>query len=105
MNDLTKARYFLKTRNSDLQHLTTFGLMFATAESNYREIKIRGQGNKEGAGSLASKEVEAAVDYACLRYLKRFNRLPQDAPVVFSQGVTLDDKQRCAENWINACRG
>lgn len=105
MNDITKARYFLKTRNSSLQHLTSFGLMFATAEQNYRAIKIRGQGNKEFPGVLEEKEVEASVDYAVLKYLKRFNRLPKDAPTLFTGNISLGGKRRCAEKWIRECQG
>ncbi len=105
MNDITKARYFLKTRNSDLQHLTSFGLMFTTAEQKYREIKLRQHSRQDVPGSLDAKEVETAVDYAVLKYLKKFNQLPQDAAKVFAPGVTLDDKRACAEAWVNACRG
>jgi len=105
MNDITKARYFLKTRSSALQHLTSFGLMFTTAESNYREVKLRQRSRRDTVGSLDAQEVEAAVDYAVLKYLKKFNQLPRDAAKVFAPGVTLDDKRTCAEAWINACRG
>ncbi len=105
MNDITKARYFLKVRNSDLQHLTSFGLMFSTAEQNYRNVKLRQNSRRDVPGALDAKEVEAAVDYAVLRYLKTFNRLPPDTPLVFAEGASLDDKRRCAEIWINGCRG
>ncbi len=105
MNDITKARYFLKNRSSGLQHLTTFGLMFATAETDYRNVKLRQRSKQDTAGALDAKEVETAVDYAVLKYLKKFNRLPQDAAKIFSPGVTLDDKRACAAAWINACRG
>lgn len=86
-----------------MQHLDSFGLMFATAESNYRNVKLRQRTKTDTEGSLDADEVEAAVDYAALRYLKKFNRLPKDAPIVFSQGVTLEEKRKCAETWINAC--
>ena len=102
MNDITKARHFLKTRSSDMQHLTSFGLMFTTAEQRYREVKLRQQGNREGAGALDAKEVEAAVDYAALKYLKKYNRLPPNAPEVFRQGVTLDEKKSLAQQWSAA---
>lgn len=105
MNDITKARYFLKTRRSDLQHLTSFGLMFSTAEANYRKVKLRQRSRQDTAGSLDAQEVETAVDYAALKYLKKFNQLPRDAAKVFAPGVTLDDKRKCAETWINECRG
>ncbi len=102
MNDITKARYFLKTRGSDLQHLTSFGLMFVTAEANYRTVKLRQQGNRDGAGALDEKEIETSLDYAVLRYLKRHNRLPPNAADAFKPGVTLEDKRDLARQWVAA---
>jgi len=102
MNDMTKARYFLKTNGSDLQHLTSFGLMFATAEQRYREIRIKKQGNREGAGAYEKREVQAALDYAVLKYLKKYNRLPPTAPQAFAPGVTLEEKRTLAEEWARA---
>lgn len=104
MNDITKARYFLKTRSSDLQHLTSFGLMFATAQQRYRDVKLRQRSRTDTEGALDVKEIEAAVDYAVLRYLKQFNRLPPNAAAVFAQDVTLANKRDCAEGWINDCQ-
>jgi len=102
MNDITKARYFLKTRNSDLQHLTSFGLMFATAERKYRDVKLRQQGNRDGEGALDATEIETSLDYSVLRYLKRHNRLPPNAADAFKPGVTLKDKRDLARQWITA---
>lgn len=102
MNDITKARHFLKTRGSGMQHLTSFGLMFATAEQQYREIKIRQQVNQEGPGALDEKEVEASVDYATLKYLKRHNRLPPNVASLFKQGITLEEKRNLAQQWAAA---
>jgi hypothetical protein len=101
MNDMTKARYYLKTRQSDLQHLTTFGLMLATAEAAYREVRLRQQGNKEWV-NLQDKEVEISLDYAVLRYLKRYNRLPGNIHEAFKPGVTVEEKQELAMAWISA---
>ncbi len=102
MNDITKARYFLKIHGSDLQHLTSFGLMFATAEQRYREIRIKKQGNREGAGAYDKREVAAAIDYAVLKYLKKHNRLPPTAPEAFAPGATLEEKRTLAEQWASA---
>ena len=102
MNDITKARYFLKTRGSDMQHLTSFGLMFSTAEDKYRTVKLRQQGNRDGEGALDKKEIETSLDYAVLRYLKKYNRLPPNASAVFKPGVTLEDKRDLACQWISA---
>ena len=93
MNDITKARYYLKGKQSSLQHLTSFGLMLATAERTYRDIKLKKQGNKEVVGTFDNREVDAMVDLAVLRHLKKYNRLPNDLPTIFSQGLTLDEKQ------------
>lgn len=102
MNDITKARYFLKTKGSDLQHLESFGLMLTTAENRYREIRLLTSSNRVETGLLDSKEVEAAVDWAVLRYLKKHNRLPQDLPKIFQQGIDLKEKRQLASQWINA---
>jgi len=101
MNDLTKARHYLKTRKSDLQHLTSFGLMFATAETAYREVRLRQRTNKDW-GNLQEKEIETALDYAVLRYMKRHNRLPRNIQEAFAPGVTVEKKQELAMVWINS---
>ncbi len=102
MNDITKARHYLKTRGSGMQHLTSFGLMFATAEQQYRDIKIRQQVKQDGVGELDGKEVEAAVDYAALKYLKKYNRLPPNIAALFKTNVTLEDKKNLAQQWASA---
>jgi hypothetical protein len=99
MNDITKARFFLKNRQSDMQHLTSFGLMLATAEQRYRDIRLRQKGNRELPGALDVKEVEAAVDYAVLKYLKKHNRLPSNIGIILEQGTTLDEKKALAQQW------
>lgn len=102
MNDITKARHFLKARQSDLQHLESFALMLSTAENDYRNIKRRQSGNKELPGTLDHLEVEAAVEYAVLHYLKKHNQLPKNVTELFKNGVTLDDKRALAKQWANA---
>jgi len=101
MNDITKARAFLSATGSDLQHLVSFGLMLATAEQNYRELKLRKQGNKDVAGSLDEKEIEVLLDVAVLRYLKRTNRLPANVTDAFANETSLDRKKELAASWIN----
>ncbi len=102
MNDVTKAKYFLKTRGSKLQHLESFGSMLATAESEYRQMRLNQTGNKDEAGTWDAREVDSSLDYAVLRYLKKYNRLPDNAPEAFKQGVTLDEKKALAMQWANA---
>lgn len=101
MNDITKARAFLNAHESDLQHLVSFGLMLATAEQRYRDIQLRKQGNRDQAGSLDEKEVEAALEMAALRYLKRRNQLPKNVTDAFRNGITLDEKLELAKSWMN----
>lgn len=101
MNDITKARAYLNTTGSKLQHLVSFGLMLATAEQNYRELKLRKKGHKDIAGSLDEKEIEILLEVAVLRYLKRTNLLPSNITEVFTPGVTLDRKKELAASWIN----
>lgn len=102
MNDITKARHFLKARQSKLEHLDTFALMLTTAEDYYRNIKRRQSANKDLPGTLDELEVETAVEYAALRYLKKYNQLPKNVSDLFKHGLTLDDKRALARQWANA---
>ena len=102
MNDITKARAFLEATNSDLRHLVSFGLMLATSEQRYRDIQLRKQGNRDEAGSLDEKEVDAGIEMAVLRYLKKSNRLPRNITDAFAQGVTLEQKRELAVVWMNS---
>ncbi|KKM13547.1 hypothetical protein LCGC14_1715120 [marine sediment metagenome] len=101
MNDITKARFFLKTRGSKLHDLQSFGLMLATAEANYRDVKMRRVGAPGDHTVIDPIEVEALVEFACLRHLKRTNRLPDDAGLVFQDGITLERKRELALSWLN----
>lgn len=100
MNDITKARHYLKSRGSKLQSLPTFPSMLSSAEQDYRNLKLRQSGNKEGI-SLVEREVEAALDYAVLRYLKRHNQLPPNIKAAFSPGNTVELKRDLATAWMN----
>jgi hypothetical protein len=107
MNDVTKARYFLKANGSKLQTLETFALMLATAEARYKDLqmKIRTRAmpiQTRLPMSLDVAEVDAALEYAVLRYLKRHNQLPKNASKAFGNGVTLEEKRALAEEWIIA---
>jgi hypothetical protein len=102
MNDITKARYYLKGKQSDLQHLTSFGMMLATAERRYRDTKLQKQGNREVVGTYDKQEAEAMVDVAVLRHLKKYNQLPRDLPQVFQRGITLEEKKALAVRWMGA---
>lgn len=102
MTDITKARLYLTKRNSDMQHLESFGLMLATAEQRYRDIKLRQRSNRDGPGTWKDKEIEAALDFATLRYLKKYNKLPPNVSSVFVQGVSAEEKENLARQWANA---
>jgi len=101
MNDITKARAFLAATDSKLQHLQSFGLMIATAEQNYKELRLQQQGHKAVPGSLDVREVEIVLELSVLRYLKRNNRLPGNITDAFAPGVTLDQKKELALSWLN----
>lgn len=101
MNDITKARYYLKCRDSDLQHLTSFGSMFSTAEESYKNVRLQIQRKLDTPGSLDKKSIEAAVDYAVLKYMKKYNRLPTNITALFSSEITLEQKLRLAERWVS----
>jgi hypothetical protein len=100
MNDITKARHYLKSRGSKLQSLPTFPSMLSSAEQEYRDLKLRQVGNREGI-SFEAREVEAALDYAVLRYLKRHNQLPPNIKDAFDPGNTLELKRKLAMAWMN----
>lgn len=102
MNDITKARYYLKGNQSTLQHLTSFGSMLATAESRYREIKLKKQGNRDTVGAYDAREVETMLDLAVLRHLRKHNQLPKDLLQAFRQGITLEEKKELAIRWMHA---
>ncbi len=101
MNDITKARHYLKARQSELQHLTTFGHMLATAEQKYREILLKKQGNKEVVGTYDTKEIEYLLDMAALRHLKKYNQLPRNVVDAFGQSITTAEKKDLALVWLN----
>ncbi len=101
MNDITKARAYLNATGSKLRHFVSFGLMLATAEQNYRELKLRKKGNRDVAGSLDQKEIEILLEVSVLRYLKRTNKLPGNVTEAFANGTTLDRKKELAASWIN----
>jgi len=97
---ISKARHYLKTRESKLQHLPTFGLMVATAEQNYRELRFRTGGNKEEAGILDEALIEAGLDFAVLKYLKKRGNLPKNITNVFRGDTTLKDKFELSQAWM-----
>lgn len=102
MNDITKARYFFQSKGSKLKNLTSFGLMLATAENHYRDVRRRQAGAPGNREELDPLEINALVDYAVLKYLKKYNRLPADASIVVQEGATLELQREAAMRWINA---
>ncbi len=101
MSDITKAKFYLNRRNSKLQHLTSFGSMLATAEANYRDVRIQTRVGRVEEAGLATKEIESSVDYAVLRYLNKNNQLPANVSKLFRQGITLEEKTAFAKEWYN----
>lgn len=102
MNDITKARYYLTNRNSKMTTFTSFSLMLATAEANYKNIKLRQKTNMDPVGTWDEQEVDASLDYAVLKYLKKHNQLPKNIGNAFRTDVSLDDKRKLAQEWFNA---
>lgn len=103
MNDITKARVYFTKRGSKLQHLPSFGLMYRTAEDEYR--KLREASAKQDArlpGDFDDREIEAALDYAVMIFMKRYSVLPADVAAAFRPGVTKEDKRDLARKWANA---
>lgn len=100
MNDITKARYFLQAKGSKLKDLTSFGLMLATAESNYRDVRLRRMGAPGNRTEIDPIEVNAIIDYAVLKYLRKYNKLPEDVGVVVQEGATWEEKREAAVRWL-----
>ncbi len=99
MNDITKAKYYLNSRGSDMRHLTSFGLMLATARAKYNDVKLRLKTNKSVPDQ---QEIDAILDFAVLKYLSQFNQLPKNISDAFSPDTTLENKRDLALQWINA---
>lgn len=102
MNDITKARYYLQTRGSKLQYNPTFGSMLAEAEKRYRNVKIDSKGVAGDPEEIDPIEVDALLDYAALRYLKRTNKLPPTAQEALGENTSLERKRELALSWVNA---
>ncbi len=101
MSDIAKARYFLKHRDSKLDHLETFGLMLTTAKTNYSEIKFRGRGDDQGV-DFEQNELAAMIDLAVLSYLKKYARLPDDVTKVLLPAASDEEKRNLAMGWYSA---
>ena len=102
MSDITKARYFLRQRGTGLDNLQSFGLMLSTAEQRYRKLRVQHTSQADQPGELEEREVEAALDYAVLRYLKKHNQLPKDAMLALRGDATLETKKILAQKWANS---
>ena len=102
MNDITKARYYLQTRGSKLQYNPTFGSMLAEAEKKYRNFRVDNQGAAGDPETIDPKEVDALLDYAALKYLKRHNKLPPTAKEALGENTSLEKKRELALSWVNA---
>jgi len=101
MTDVTKARYFLKHRSSNLQHLETFALMHATAETNYKEVRQQAKNNNKDI-DFEQQELECAIDLAVLNYLRKYARLPDDVAKVLLNSTSDIEKRDLATGWYNA---
>jgi len=100
VNDITKARYFLTQRGSDLKHLESFALMLASAETKYREVRLRKSRQIDLPGTWDGHEADYIVDFSVLRYLKRHNQLPKNISDVFKPEITPEEKIALARTWI-----
>ncbi len=101
MSDITKARYFLKHRSSNLHSLETFGLMLATAETNYKEVRSQAKNNNKDI-DFEQQELECAIDLAVLNYLKKYARLPDDVTKVLLNATSDIEKRNLVMGWYNA---
>ncbi len=103
MNDITKARVYLSKRGSKLQTLETFGLMYLTAERDYKDVRSRGASQAgQLPGDYDVKEIEAALDYSVMLFLRRHSVLPANIASAFVPDITKEDKRELAKQWANA---
>ncbi len=103
MNDITKARYFFETKGSKLKDLQSFRLMLATANDRYLNIRrLKRSKSPRDLEDLDPQETDALVDFALLKYLGRHNKLPENAPVVLRQDISLREKKEIALVWVQA---
>ncbi len=101
MSDITKARKYLTSRNSDMATLTSFGLMLNTARARYNDVRLRIVGRKEDyPGALSEIETYALLDYAVLHYLKKTNNLPPKVGLVFTNTLSLKEIKDLATSWL-----
>ncbi len=100
MNDISKARFFLKAHGSKLQTLETFQSMLVTAENEYRDIRMRQRTNR-GDGSQA-RELPTAIDLGVLRYLKNHGRLPDNVAEILHPETSDARKLELAKQWFGA---
>ena len=103
MNDITKARHFFTTKGSKLKDLQSFGLMLATAQSKYRDLRLRRKSGPPGDHeAIDPLEVDALVDLGLLKFLRRTNKLPADANVVLNKATSLEEKREIAMRWARS---
>jgi len=100
--DISKARKYLKSRQSDMQHLTSFASMYNTAKARYSDIRLRIKTGRENSpGELSEKEVYALLDFAVLTYLKNHNALPADVSDLFVGKPSLESLKERAIGWLS----
>jgi len=103
MNDITKARIYFNKRGSKLQHLESFGLMYLTAENEYKDIRrVAAQKDARLPGDFDEKEVEAALDYSVMVFMRKYNTLPPNVATVFQAGLSKEEKLELARQWAGA---
>jgi len=103
MNDLTKARHFFTTKGSKLKDLQSFGLMLATAQTKYRDVRLQRKSGPPGdTEAIDPVEVDALIDFGLLKFLSKTNKLPEDANVVLNAGTSLKDKRDIAMRWARS---
>ena len=101
MTDITKARKYLKSRNSDLQHLTSFGLMYNTAKTRYTDIKMKINTRRESySGEHGAKEVQLLLDFAVLTYMRKHGTLPPNVSNIFTGTMSVDELREAALGWL-----
>jgi hypothetical protein len=77
--------------------------MLATANAKYRDVRLRMKSGMPGDNeALDPIEIDALVDLGVLKYMEKFNRLPEDAGRVLEQGISLEEKREIAMRWARS---
>lgn len=99
MNEVAKARHFLKQRNSNLMNQPTFQAMLVGARKVYHDIELNKQ-NIIQDGNYEQIEFDNLLNLAVLSYLKKNSKLPAELPTMLDRTIPLEDRRKTVQGWL-----